>query len=255
MDAEHLTRSITTPTARCSPCRPDDVALHRRAAQVVASSTLADERMLRCGFWWLRPRLLAAYTMLCCRWGWAWTDDRAEAVAILHPPKRARRAKVACPVAQRLPYAALLLVVMVAAAMPAFLVLGVMDVAISLLATPLVGEVTMLAVVLGVVAFGGLAQVGCRRLARTKPPDAYLISNFARATQAEPGRGSLLLRALSHHADERSLTLALHAGPTRLVRYYQEHGFVVTGQARMPWGETTHLMIRTSAETQLGGTS
>ncbi len=247
--------STGTTSVDWHPCPPGAVALHRRAAQVVSGSALADERMLRCGLWWLRGYLLAAQTRLCCRRGWGWTDDQVRAVAILEPPRSERRsAKGVCPLPLRLSTYLAMALVLMAAIIPALLALAVMDLAVSLLGTPLAGLVTVLIVLMAVVGFGGTAQVAYMRLGRIKPADAYLISNFARAQWAERGSGSLLLGALTGHADQRSWALALHTSPARLVRYYAEHGFTVTGQTRMPWGQTTYLMVRRPLDTS-GGTS
>jgi len=227
--------SLIAAENRCRPRPSRDSA----AAKVIATSALADERVFRLVFWWLRRPRMQAEMVTYLRRGLVWTDDETEVAAILQLPKSDRTGPQTRH-RQMLSAYASLAAVSVAAMTPA--VLAGLAVLLGLLfALNYVAPVAALLGILLVIA--GVAR-GFWRLEKSKPKDAYFFSNFARAPQARPGKGSLFLTALTDQADHLSWTVALHTAHPRLVTYYEHHGFTVVRSVRMPWRETIHLMVR-----------
>ncbi len=79
------------------------------------------------------------------------------------------------------------------------------------------------------------ARPGRKELAKLTPPGRHVYVHSV-ASQL-PGAGAQLLRGLTQEADDKGWSLVLDASNEKLVRYYQQFGFVVRGAGvRMPDG-------------------
>ena len=79
------------------------------------------------------------------------------------------------------------------------------------------------------------ARPGRKELAKLTPPGRHVYVHSV-ASQL-PGAGAQLLRGLTQEANDKGWSLVLDASNERLVRYYEQFGFVVRGAGvRMPDG-------------------
>ena len=79
------------------------------------------------------------------------------------------------------------------------------------------------------------SRPGRKELAKLTPPGRHVYVHSV-ASQL-PGAGAQLLRGLTQEADDKGWSLVLDASNEKLVRYYQQFGFVVRGAGvRMPDG-------------------
>lgn len=242
-----------TPAAAsaCHRVSPNDAASHRKAAKVVATSRLADERSLKVMLWWLRRQTLWAQEMTYLRRGLVWSDEATEVVAVVLPPKTGPRTVDEQGRRHRTVMARVLQVSLTAAAMVSGPI-AVMAVLVALLLVLPVpeGYGLFLGVVLVMAPLAAMYLVNNRRLNRAQPKGVHLIVNLARAAEAQPGQGSEFLKGLIARANASAWTLALRTCHPRLVDYYARHGFEVAKSARMPWRQTVYLMIRQTGGNQ-----
>jgi hypothetical protein len=104
--------------------------------------------------------------------------------------------------------------------------------------SPVLGAVLVaaIAVVLGPCAISAVKlRPEWKELSRRTPPGRHVYVHSV-ASQL-PGAGAQLLRALALEADENGWSMVLDASNEKLVRYYQQFGFVPRGPGvRMPHG-------------------
>jgi GNAT superfamily N-acetyltransferase len=172
--------------------------------------------------------LFWATAMLEMVGGTAWTDARAQALAVLRPPGAPRPRMMTAMLGVALVVAAGLLLVWA-------------------MAPPLawaLGAATLLAV-LGPPRFLRLRGLPCsHQLYKLRPKGSYCLQGLVRDPAAR-GAGARLVEALCAQADVKGWVLSLEAGDEWLRGYYAGLGFVPSGPpVTFPWGQVRTSMHR-----------